>query len=174
MGKRVLVAIAVSALLGGANGASARECWSPQYDCGPFAYHDMCSTPEFDWYNFGHCGICLLCQGGWGGCHPLCYPADDEGESVKTAYATILDAAAEGDRLSVLRLGDSAPGYVHFNRERWAIQVLDCEKRVVIASLPILGMAGNEYPPHAMSTWLISNNRQVGEWDEWFGFPPAV
>jgi hypothetical protein len=174
MNRIVLVLIATAMLptappirvvaAGSSTAASGFECWSPIYGCLNFYNHDMCATEGFDWRNYGHCGICLYCEGEIGVCHPSCYP-EDEIESVQLAYQSIVEAASRGDRQAVLDLAEDAPGYVFLNRFRWAVQVLDCERRGVIASLPLANAMSITFGQPGLGL-SHSAESQVMEWLE--------
>ena len=75
------------------------------------------------------CGQCLFGQ-----CHPYCIPEEEE-EDVKLAYAEVMDAAAAGDVERLVALAPRTNGLAFLNVERNAMQVWNCEKTFIVASL---------------------------------------
>jgi hypothetical protein len=101
-----------------------------------FTWHKL-QGPAGDGYEglHGDCAYCLTGQGSYD-CHPSCLPAEEE-EKVVLAYAEALEALAIDDRVTLVRLAEVIPQYVTFNANRGAIQILDCEKNLVLGSFSV-------------------------------------
>ncbi len=77
---------------------------------------------------------CLVCID-QGGCHPECDVTLVP--SVRPIYALVLAAARKGDAATIMQLAPQLPGFVSYNVERKSIQVASCNRRSIIANLPL-------------------------------------
>lgn len=119
--------------------APATHCGDPEWFCGAEPdSHYLCGDLFDHTYHNEHCVECLVCDLSWSFCHPACSPELADGADGE-AYQEIMRVAAAGDVSSVIALAPKARDYVSFNRERWAIQILDCRKEAVVANLPLQG-----------------------------------
>jgi len=82
----------------------------------------------------GDCRYCLSGEGPYD-CHPSCEPQDDE--ETQLAYAEAMQALQASDRVTLVRLASVIPDYVTYNHERGAVQVLDCERNLVLGSVSV-------------------------------------
>lgn len=80
----------------------------------------------------GECKICI----DQGGCHDGC-GATEAGK--KADYARMVAAAATADVDGLIEAAKTMPEYVYFNAQRDAVQVLACDQRTIIASVPVTG-----------------------------------
>jgi len=79
-------------------------------------------------------GTCSICA--YGTCHPVCAP-EEEDEETQLAYQSVIRALEEGDFEAVATLAPKLTRFVTFNADRDAVQVLDCDRSRVVASLPL-------------------------------------
>jgi uncharacterized iron-regulated protein len=81
----------------------------------------------------------MVCEGGApADCHEYCQITEANAPaSAVRAYADVLKAADEGDSRTIAALQKEIPAYVFVNRQRKAIQVLDCRSEWIVASIPL-------------------------------------
>lgn len=121
------------AALAALDGAAAQGgCFNMWYCTGG---HYMLQGP-IGAYRFHH-GECMVCIDE-GGCHPGCFDAD---AGKKVDYSRMVAAAESADLQGLLDAAETLPEYVYFNAERSSVQVLACDQRTIIASVPVLGSA---------------------------------
>lgn len=117
--------------------ASATHCGDPEWGCSTtLGSHYLCGDLFDHTYANEHCVSCRVCTQGWEICHPTCEP-EFASNGDREAYEGVLTAAAEGDVSSILALAPRVEDHVVLNRDRWAVQVLDCRGEAVIANLPL-------------------------------------
>ncbi len=80
-------------------------------------------------------GDCRQCIQGYP-CHTDC-GASEEPEETRLAYDAAVAAAARGDAAGLVALSESADGYVRVNTARHSVQLLSCDRRLVIANLTL-------------------------------------
>lgn len=73
---------------------------------------------------------------------------------LRKGYRDVLRAAAKMDADGLLRVASRAPGHVMFNVERTSIQVVSCDRRSVIANVPLVKKAD-----------IATAHRQLERWD---------
>ena len=71
-----------------------------------------------------------------GPCHEECVNEDAD-EKEQEAYLALIDAAYEGDIEDVLKMSGYAPGFVFLNEERQSLQVLSCDRSILVGHVPI-------------------------------------
>lgn len=79
---------------------------------------------------------CLICETGQpSGCHSGCNGA--LAPDLKVRYEGLLDAAQRGDVRALIARGSSLEEFIIFNEGRSAVQVRDCSKTYIVASITL-------------------------------------
>ena len=87
-------------------------------------------------FEFGHYACQYCSAAAFGICLPGCAESLAESQ-LKAAYAKLLEAAKVGDGGRIVALASTASGYVHYNSVRGAVQIINCDKSSVVASIPL-------------------------------------
>lgn len=83
---------------------------------------------------------CRVCSGQYiSDCHPSdgCAEMFEFGAMAVSAFRSILESANEGDVGAILALSREVQGAVFYNAQRNAVQILDCSRSQVMASIRV-------------------------------------
>lgn len=81
---------------------------------------------------------CMICTGQDPiDCHGTCQISENFSTLIQTAFQSLLAVANSGDLTAVLSLSRVVNGTVFYNAQRNAIQILDCTRSSIVASLNV-------------------------------------
>jgi hypothetical protein len=111
---------------------TAQYCGTYVSGC-EFGWHRLLGGYSQYLYPHSECGQCLF---GVDNCHPDC-ELDDEDHETQAAYSAALEAAGRGDVVALMAARAVIPSWVRINEFRASVQLLACDRALVLANLPL-------------------------------------
>jgi hypothetical protein len=122
-------------------------CWESVHKMPP-SYNGFYDTPHES---------CNVCPGYILDCHKECGISDDL--IAQSAVRSAVIVALEGDVNGVVALAHLAPQFIRYNSQRGAVQIMGCDKNVVLATLQVRNQA--------LATELRKLTARVAEFEDY-------
>lgn len=112
------------------------------WECDTFnqGYHEIGGPAPEGWIDSPepfHSDDCLRCVDGKYDCHVEGCEPTEESEEYQLAYQALHGAVTEGDAEAMIHLSQWVPRHVVLNPSRRSFQLLSCDRRAVIANIPL-------------------------------------